>query len=860
MEHRSAQPPKGPTGPPPSWRPPPPPARPPVPQPAPQSASQPVPRIAAEPPRVPARAPRPGARRADPKPSAARDLLAKAEPAKAWAAERWASLRSSGSGRTGSDGTGSGGPGPRTSGGWRHWGKITAKAALVGFLALALIGSVTAIIAYNRISVPDPNAAFEVETSFVYYGNGKSELGRYQEGDQNRIKLEPDEIPDMVKHAVVAAEDRTFYENSGVDLKGIVRAAFSNTTEGTAGGASTITQQYVKNYYLSSERSYSRKLKEAVIALKLTRQKSKDRILTDYLNTIYFNRGAYGIEAAAKAYFAKPTKELSLREAVALAAILNNPAGFDPASSSFRGEEKLLGRYQYVLSGMVRLGYLKQAEADEIKDSLPRFPAKTVPSRLGGQRGHALTLIKNELLALKDSQGKQLFSEEKIDSGGLRITSTLSKKVMNASASAAKKVKPKNRKAYVKNDPDQKNALHVATASVDVDSGALLGFYGGQNYLDSQRNWAATGGHAGSTMKVFATAAAISKGYSLKSTWAGDSPFTTYAGSEVVNEGEQAGIADGMDYGQHITMLKALEQSVNTAYIDMTESMGGPEAGRKAIYDTAVAAGVAPAEADPKFPGIPGATTDFDHKTDDRIALGRANVSPINMANAYATIANGGYRHNVHVVKKVRDRSGNVLYSWNARKNARHAISEDVAADVTYAMQGVVQNGSGKKAQNIGRPVAGKTGTGTCTSAQYVCSSWFVGFTPQVATAVRYSRGSGEGKLDGGWMPSYFGADYPTETWAAIMAEVLDGKEVESFPEPVYVDGQDPETGHEEQLIAPPAPPAPPEGDGEHCDPVSEFFGTCDGDDGDDGGGPGEPGGPGPGDDWGGGNPWEGRP
>lgn len=823
MEHRSAEPPKGPTGPPPSWRPPPPPA------------AQ-APRVVPEPPRASSR---PGARRADPKPSVARDWLAKLEPATAWAVEKWAK-RSDGSGSTRSEGAGA--RPPATT--WRRWGKVTAKVVLVGFLAIALIGSVAAIVSYNRIAVPDPNAAFEVESSFVYYNNAKTELGRYQDGDQNRIKLDSDEIPDLVKHAVVAAEDRTFYENSGVDLKGIVRTAFTNTTEGTSGGASTITQQYVKNYYLSSEYSYSRKLKEAVIALKLTRQKSKDQILTDYLNTIYFNRGAYGIEAAAKAYFAKPTKDLSLQETAALAAILNNPAGFDPASSTFRGEEKLLGRYQYVLSGMVDLGYLKQADADKVMEKLPKFPTKTVPSRLGGQRGHALTMIKAELLGLKGADGKPLFTEEEIDSGGLRITSTLSTKVMKASASAAKTVKPKNRKAYVKGDPDQKNALHVATASVDVGSGALLGFYGGQDYLDSQHNWAATGGHAGSTMKPFATAAAIAKGYSLKSTWAGDSPFTTYTGQEVVNEGEQAGIADGMDYGQHITMLKAMEQSVNTAYIDMTESMGGPEEGRKAIYDTAVAAGVAPAKANPKFPGIPSTTTDFDHKTDDRIALGRANVSPINMANAYATIADGGYRHDVHVVKKVRDRAGNVLYSWNGRKNARHAISEDVAADVTYAMQGVVQSGSGQKAQSIGRPVAGKTGTGTCTTAQYVCSSWFVGFTPQIATAVRYSRGNGEGKLDGGWMPSYFGADYPTETWAAIMADAMEGKEVENFPEPVYVDGQDPESGHEEELIAPPAPPAPPEeDDGEKCDPVSEFFGTCDNGNGN-----------------GNGNPWEGRP
>ncbi|TQL67683.1 membrane peptidoglycan carboxypeptidase [Nocardioides albertanoniae] len=793
MEHRSTEPPKGPTGPPPSWRPPPPKSAPP------ESAPPAPPAPPAAPPTaLPTVAPlrAPGARRATVEPSAA----------KAWLATSW-----------------------------RRWGRTTAKASLVAFLALALIGSVAAIITYHRISVPDPNAAFEVETSFVYYGNGKTELGRFQEGDQNRIKLESEEIPEVVKNAVVAAEDRTFFENNGVDVKGILRAAFSNTTEGTSSGASTITQQYVKNYFLNSEHSYSRKLKEAVISLKLTRQRSKDQILTDYLNTIYFNRGAYGIEAAAKAYFAKSAKDLSLQESAALAAILNNPRGFDPASKTFRGEKKLLGRYQYVLRGMVDLGYVKQAEADKVMGSLPKFPAKTVPSRLGGQRGHALTMIKAELLGLTDADGKPLFTEDEIDSGGLRITSTLSPKVMKASASAAKKEKPKNRKAYVEGDPEQKNALHVATASIDVGSGALLGFYGGQDYLSSQHNWAATGGHAGSTMKVFATAAAIAKGYSLKSTWAGDSPFTTYTGTQVVNEGEQAGVADGMDYGEHITMLEAMEQSVNTAYIDMTESMGGPEAGRKAIYETALAAGLTPDKADPRHPGIPS-TSSFLTDQDDRIALGGANVSPINMANAYATIADGGYRHDAHVVKKVRDRAGNVLYGWDGRKNAKHAIPEDVAADVTYAMQGVVQSGSGQKAQSIGRPVAGKTGTGTCTSKQYVCSSWFVGYTPQIATAVRYTRGNGEGKLDGGWMPSYFGADYPTQTWAAIMSKAMDGKDVESFPEPVYVDGADPESGHEESLNAPPPPPDDEEdddeGDGDDCDPIAELFGACDGDGG----------------------------
>ncbi|MDQ4114723.1 MAG: penicillin-binding protein, partial [Actinomycetota bacterium] len=348
------------------------------------------------------------------------------------------------------------------------------KAAAIFALVMALIGSAAVIISYNMISIPSANAAFQAESSFVYYAGGKKEVGRFQAGDQNRDALSVDEMPALVKDAAVAAEDRSFYENNGIDLKGIARTLFSNATTGSQGGASTITQQYVKNLYLSQERTYSRKVKEAVISLKISRQKSKDEILTGYLNTVYFGRGAYGVQAAAKTYFRKSAQDLDIKEAAALTAILNNPNGFDPEKSGAdAGGTELLGRYQYVLNGMAELKAQGKALSDydeatleKAKAALPKFPKPKADSRLGGQKGHALTLVKNELKSLKNENGEPLFTEEDIDSKGLKVTTTLSAKAMKAAEDAVRDVRPEDKKAVNAKHPE--NELHVGAATVDV--------------------------------------------------------------------------------------------------------------------------------------------------------------------------------------------------------------------------------------------------------------------------------------------------------------------------------------------------------------------------------------------------------
>jgi membrane peptidoglycan carboxypeptidase len=649
------------------------------------------------------------------------------------------------------------------------WGLI---AALTG--SLLLIG--VFVYLYKTTTIPDPNKDFQTQSSFVFYGDGKTEIGQY--ATQNRQIIPLSEMPQNLQNAVVAAEDRTFYTNHGIDPKGIIRAAFNDARGGATQGASTITQQYVKILYLTQERSLSRKVHEAILSLKLQKQLSKQKILEGYLNTIYFGRGAYGVQAASQAYFGVDASKASLKQCAVLASVLNNPSQYDPANGK-ASKQALLGRYRYVLDGMASMGKISEAKATRAGRHLPHFPVFKASSKYGGQRGHMLALVRQELHDLD-------FTDDQIDGGGLRVYTTLTPKAMAAAADGVKSVRPKL----------PLKELHVAVATVQPGTGDLLGFYGGQDYLQSQINWAEAGGMVGSTFKPASLAAAITDGYSLKSTWDGNSPYTFPDGLEVHNEGDST----GTNYGSAISTVTAMEQSVNNALVDKSSSMkNGPDK----ILEMANKMGIPPAEADPHYPGIPNTSRDLD--ADALITLGKARISAINMANTYATIANGGQRADVHVISKVTDSTGKVLYTY--KPHTTEAIKPDVDRDVSYALQQVVLHGTGANAQAIDRPAAGKTGTATNDNGD-VSSSWFVGYTPQLATAVMYVRGDGDNALND-WLPpyngaaGYFGAGYPTATWAAVMNKDLVGVTPESFPPPANVPAK--QTDH-----APPPPPPPP--------------------------------------------------
>ncbi len=325
--------------------------------------------------------------------------------------------------------------------------------------------------------------------------------------------------------------------------------------------------------------------------MKLQRQTSKDEILQGYLNTIYFGRGAYGIEAAAHAYFDKDAKDLNVAEGAVLASVLNSPTALDPAGGA-DNKQRLLGRYQYVLNGMASAGDITAAKAERLSRKLPKFPKIERDNQYGGQKGHMLALVRKQLLA-------KGFTEEQISRGGLKVTTTFTQNAMRAAKQAVLDQKPKGLKQ-----------LHVAVATVDPQTGALRGMYGGQDYLKSQINWAVAGGSPGSAFKPFALTAGIEDGYSLKSTFQGNSPYTFPDGvGTVVNEGP----GDGNDYGSRISLTKATQDSVNTAYADLTASMDN---GPQKIMDTAVKMGI-PRDA-PGLKPYPGHRARLGHHQPDR--------------------------------------------------------------------------------------------------------------------------------------------------------------------------------------------------------------------------------------------------
>ncbi len=657
------------------------------------------------------------------------------------------------------------------------------------FLALGLVGVLVAVLAfvvtYRAIDIPDPNADFLTETSKVYYADGDEEIGEF--ATQDRESIPYDEMPETVRNAVVAAEDRTFWTNEGIDPRGIVRAAFNNAQGGETQGASTITQQYVKILYLTQEQSLKRKIKEAILSLKVQRSQSKKQVLEGYLNTIYFGRGAYGIQAASQAFFDKPAADLDLRESAALACVINNPSRFDPDNGK-DARTSLRERYEYTLDGMAEAGDVSEGQAQRAARRLPPFPEIEEVDTYGGQSGHMLRLVRAELQELG-------FDESAIDGQGLRVTTTFTPQAMTAAQEGAAEARPEGFGA---------EQLHVGVASVEPGTGALRGFFGGQDYLDSQINWAATGGMIGSTMKPVTLATALENGFSLEDTFEGNSPYEFPDGLRVRNEG--AG-PDGLgnDYGSSVDAVAALEESINTAFVDMSVRIpGGPEE----ILATANDVGIPPAEPSNRFPGIPDRSVDLS-EDDSLLTLGRARVSPINMANAYATFAARGEQADVHVVETVTDADGEELYS--RRASTTQAVDQPIADDVSYAMQEVVADGTGATVQGLGRPAAGKTGTAT-NDADAVSSAWFVGYTPQLATAVMYVRGDGDDQLDG-WLPSYFGSAFPADTWLAVMQRALEGTEVEEFPPPANVDGDAPDGSDEVETEVPDTDPttsAPP--------------------------------------------------
>ncbi|KGN40719.1 transglycosylase domain-containing protein [Knoellia aerolata] len=636
-------------------------------------------------------------------------------------------------------------PAKRSKGGNRRsW----PRRILWTLLALFVLGVAGLGVAYAMTDVPKPNEVATAQTSVVYFSDGKSELARISEYNRESVKLA--QVPIHVQRAMLAAEDRNFYENKGISPTGIARAVWVAVKGGQATqGGSTITQQYVKNYFLSQDRTLQRKAREILISVKIDGQQSKDQILENYLNTIYYGRGAYGIQTASKAYFGKDVSKITPAEGAFLASAIRGPSFYDPRLGTEQTKNAQT-RSSYILDAMVAQGWLTPQQRTAAV--FPKFIPYQAPSA-AGPNGYIVQLVKDEL------SKKVKLTEADISSGGLRITTTIDKPKQQAAVDAVD-----NRM------PEGATGLKVGLVSIKPGDGAVQALYGGADYAKNQFNTATDATmQAGSVFKVFTLIAALQSGdVSIRNSFDGSSPqyfdeFENPAGETDFNRRGGVRNFNNRDWGR-LTVPQATANSVNTIFARLN-IIATPK-------KTAAAAAAA------------GITTKLNANYAN--VLGSDSVKVIDMANAYATLAAKGVRATPYYVKEVA--STDDSFDFKAKPVTKRVFDEDLVSDVVYSMQQVVERGSGEYAgDRLDREAAGKTGT---SSDNY--SAWFDGFTPQLATAVGMYKGDGsvkeENQMDDvpGW-GAITGGTIPVRLWTDYMRVATEGMEKLKFPEPAYI-------------------------------------------------------------------------
>lgn len=617
-------------------------------------------------------------------------------------------------------------------------------------LPLFVLGATAAGVAallYGDLpgTVPEPNDRVVAMPSVVTDAAGNP-IGTFQEYELT-VPVRPEDIPQVLKDAVVAAEDQNFWEHSGVDFEGLARAAAANFREREiVQGGSTITQQLVKNRYLTNERSFGRKLNEAVLAARIERDRSKEEILFEYLDTTYFGSGAYGVGAAAETYFRKPVSELTASEAALLAGIIPSPSDTNPRTDPWAAEERRVE----VLRSMEEQGYLTTEERDAAIAEQLWFAGLGEPDRPAtvyhppeeaddGPYPYFLDYVRRYLV---DRYGDDL-----VYRGGLQVRTTIDPE-LQAEATAA-----------VAAELDGTQApLDMALVSIEPTSGHVKALVGGRDWESSQVNLALGGSlgmQPGSSFKPFVLATAFERGMD---------PDTVYPapGSWAVPGclGEQCTVSnyDGSGYGS-MTLDSATRSSVNTVYAELIFDLGAP-----AVAETARRLGISSLEEDRDY-GV-------------SLALGSAEVSPLDMASAYGVFANHGVRAAPTPVLRVLDPEGAVLED-NTAPTGERVMHPAVADTVTDVLTGVITSGTGTGA-DIGRPAAGKTGT-----AEDYRAAWFVGYTPQLSTAVWLGYADEPRELrDIGGYGVVTGGTIPAHAWSTFMAAAHESRPVAEFAEP----------------------------------------------------------------------------
>ncbi|MFE5338606.1 transglycosylase domain-containing protein [Isoptericola sp. NPDC056578] len=623
------------------------------------------------------------------------------------------------------------------------------------------LGAGLFVAAWSTTTIPKNLDEVNNQATTVYWSSGKP-IGQFAEQKRELVKL--DDLPAYVGNAVVASEDDTFWTNNGIDVKGIARAAYNNVTGGGRQGASTLTQQYVERYYLNTEDSYAGKAREAIIALKVAQSQPKQQVLESYLNTIYWGRNTYGIQAASQEFFGKDAKDLTPSEAAMLSGIIPSPNNWDPSVNPERAQE----RWERSINRMYQQGYITKDE--RAKAEFPKFKKKKEATNTwGGQKGYLMAQVRKELVRSDSNPDGPLESEQELETRGLKITTTIDQKLQKAAVEVEKTLHEDGQ--YGKANKN----VRMSLVSMDPKTGAVKALYGGPDYVKQSLNTATQDVvQAGSTFKPFTLMAGLENDVTLEDRFDGQSGKVFPA----ANNGEDWTVPNfgGANYGGSIDLTTATAHSVNTAYVQLNDEIG-PEKTR----EVAERAGI---RKDENYPLTAGLSN----------VLGVDSVRPIDLARAYSTIASGGYRTTPHIVSKVETLDGTVLYE--APQEQEKEFDADVTTAATYAMTKVVEDptGSGRVAQELGRPVAGKTGTSNDNK-----SAWFAGFVPQLTTVVglrqyktldlEAGKIAGQDDIDGfGEWPEITGGTWPVRAWTDFMQVATEGMDEESFPE--YVPAQ----------------------------------------------------------------------
>ncbi len=737
--------------------------------------------------------------------------------------------RAGGHGDGGSGDGRDGGPRPRRKGSWwRHWTWKKALGVAAGMAAALMLLFVALVVyAYEKTPIPtDISEAALQQSSTVYFSNGQP-VGTFTADGIDRQMLASDQIPAVMKNAMVAAEDRHFYTEGGISVTGILRSAYEDLKGGgNLQGGSTLTEEFAKNYYttIGTSRTISTKIKEIFVSIKLSHEKSKDWIITQYLNTVPFGNNAYGVAAAAQLYFDEPALKLTASQAAMLAAMVNQPSFFSPDPSAGAGYTALVARWHYVLTNMVRDGALTQQQADA-----QTFPKVVTVNQLAaswqGYKGYIMAAVESEL---ENTYG---YTEQQIDTGGLKIVTTFNERLMNALYQAV----DQNLAAMRADGQPLPNYAHIGAVLEKPGTGEILAMYGGPSFsarncakINCQWNMATQNREqVGSSFKPYVLATAVSEGMDVQdSTLNGIEPMCIPPDStptlrdtlstETTNcppDWFPVNIA-GENSGP-LSVPKAAAISSDPAFEDLIH-----RAGTQATVTMAKAFGVNTADG-PQGSGLQSKVGEVG------LALGIASLTVEEQATTFATLANDGEYVTPHVIAQITENENGTTVTIPLKITRRQVLSPQAAADVDFALSFDTSPGGTafpNGVLNPSRPTIGKTGT---TDDEQ--SAFFLGAVPQYSFVVGMFTNEQNGQPGGeslgilpsvNGQPSGNGGNWPATIWQTYMQNEFAGLPIEPLPAPDY-------TGFTMWDQVPPQPKPKPKPTPNPCLPGHRHFGLC---------------------------------